>query len=258
VIILDLEDAIARDQKDDARAKVAGDIARIDKADRVASVRVNAESGLLQKDLKAVVRTGLSALTIPKVDSAAMLEDVDSRTSQLEAECGMDVGEVKFIVQIETPRGVLNARDIAGAPRVAAMGVGMEDLAAQVGCKVDEDALYFPSMQVLYAAREAGVIPLGYLGSITVFRDMDLFGKWIQRAKSLGFEGGFCIHPNQVAVLNETLAPNDDEVSAALELMDAVEAQEGKGAFAYNGQMVDKPVIDCARRLLARHKRFSG
>ena len=121
VIILDLEDAIARDQKDDARAKVAGDIARIDKADRVASVRVNAESGLLQKDLKAVVRTGLSALTIPKVDSAAMLEDVDSRTSQLEAECGMDVGEVKFIVQIETPRGVLNARDIAGAPRVAAI-----------------------------------------------------------------------------------------------------------------------------------------
>ena len=257
VIILDLEDAIPPDQKDVARVQAPEDIARVDEAGRVASVRVNVLPELLDKDLEAVMRPGLAALTLPKVDSSKMLEDFDERVSRLEGEREMSVGEVKFIAQLESARGVLNAREIAGAPRVAAMGVGMEDLAAEVGCEADEDALYFPSMQVLYAAREAGVTPLGYLGSITVYKDTDLFARWIQRAKSLGFEGGVCIHPNQVDVLNEILAPDDEEVAQARELMDAVEAHEGECAFALNGRMVDKPVIDKARRLLARHERFS-
>ena len=95
------------------------------------------------------------------------------------------------------------------------MGIGMEDLIADVGGVVDADALYFPAMQTLYAAREAGVTPIGYLGSITVYQDTDLFARWVRRAKALGFEGGFCIHPNQVDILNRELRPSPGLVRVA-------------------------------------------
>ncbi len=106
-------------------------------------------------------------------------------------------------------------------PRLAALGLGMEDLIADVGGAVGADALYFPAMQALYAAREAAVTPIGYLGSITVYRDTDRFGEWIRRAKSLGFEGGFCIHPNQIEILNREFCPSPAEVRAAEALVAA-------------------------------------
>jgi citrate lyase subunit beta/citryl-CoA lyase len=260
VIQIDLEDAIAPDQKDSARDSARSAVEEIDAAGRVAAVRVNVDDGLLEKDLQAVVYPGLAALTVPKVDSGAMLASLDSAVTKLEAERGLASGSVRLIAQIETAKGILNAREIAGASaRLAAMGVGMEDLIADVGGTVAADALYFPSMQVLYAAREVRVVPIGYLGSIAVYRDTERFTEWVVRAKSLGFEGGFCIHPNQVEILNDTLRPSIDEVSDAQALVDVADAHagEGVGAFAYQGRMVDAPVIERARRTLRRHATFS-
>jgi len=260
VIQVDLEDAIAPDRKGEARASARSAIEEIAAAGRVAAVRVNVDDDLFDTDLDAVVYPGLAALTIPKVESATMLVEIDSALSKLEAERGLPSGGVRLIAQIESAQGVLNAREIAGAsPRLAAMGIGMEDLIAGVGGSVAADALYFPSMQLLYAAREAQVIPIGYLGSIAVYQDRDRFREWIVRAKCLGFEGGFCIHPNQVEILNDTFRPSSDEVSAAQALLDAADAhaREGGGAFAYAGKMVDAPVIERARRTLRRHDAYS-
>jgi citrate lyase subunit beta/citryl-CoA lyase len=138
------------------------------------------------------------------------------------------------------------------------MGIGMEDLSAEIGGLVSPDALYFPNMQILYAAREAGVTPIGYLGSITVYNDAETFRDWIRRARDLGFEGGFCIHPNQVSILNQVIVPDSATVDSARMLVEAYEtsAAQGKGAFAFEGQMVDKPVLDRARRLLARAEKL--
>lgn len=260
VIQIDLEDAIAPERKEEARGVARSAVEEIDAAGRVAAVRVNVGDDLLAKDLDAVVYPGLAALTIPKVDSGAMLASIDSEVTKLEADRGLLSGGIRLIAQIESARGILNAREIAGAsPRLAAMGFGMEDLIADVGGSVDADALYFPAMHTLYAAREAGVAPIGYLGSIGVYKDTDLFGGWAARAKSLGFEGGFCIHPNQVEILNTTLCPSPDEVSAAKSIVDAAEndASKGVGAFSHEGKMVDAPVIERARRTLRRHATVS-
>lgn len=259
VIQVDLEDAVTPDRKAEARSEAAKAVARIASAGRIAAVRVNTDDELLQTDLDAVIVEGLSAITVPKVETASDLLDVAARITRLEADRGLPSGEIRLIAQIESASGVLNARDIAGStPRLAAMGIGMEDLAADVGGRVTEDALYFPNMQVLYAAREAGVVPIGYPGSITEYRDTKTFRGWVGRTRDLGFEGGFCIHPNQVEVLNDTLAPSADEVVEAEALVAAFDqhAEEGLGAFAYEGRMVDRPVVERARRAIGRARKL--
>ena len=261
VIQIDLEDAIAPDRKDEAREHAVRDVEKIAASGRAAVVRVNVDPDLLARDLDAVVSEHLSALTIPKVDSAATLALVDERLALLEEERGLSYGEIRLVAQIESARGVLNARSIAmTTPRLAAMGIGMEDLVAEVGGRVNEDALYFPNMQVLYASREAGVTPIGYLGSITVYDDEDRFRAWVARAAALGFEGGFCIHPNQVSILNELFSPEESGIGDIKALIEAFEIHraEGKGAFAHKGRMVDKPVVDRAKRTLNRWKKLSG
>ena len=255
VIQIDLEDAIAPAQKERARNSARSFVAQIAAVGRIAAVRVNSEEPLLGEDLDAVVYPGLAALTIPKVDTGAMLAQIDAAITQLETARGLVPGGIRLIAQIESARGVLNAREIAGAtPRLAALGLGMEDLIADVGGAVGADALYFPAMQTLYAAREAAVTPIGYLGSITVYSDTDRFGEWIRRAKSLGFEGGFCIHPNQVEILNREFRPSPAEVRAAEALVAAYQQQAstGVGAFAHEGKLVDAPVIARAQRVLRR------
>ena len=255
VIQIDLEDAIAPAQKERARNSARSFVAQIAAAGQVAAVRVNGEEPLLGTDLEAVVYPGLAALTIPKVDTGAMLAQIDAAITQLETARGLVPGGIRLIAQIESARGVLNAREIAGAtPRLAALGLGMEDLIADVGGAVGADALYFPAMQTLYAAREAAVTPIGYLGSITVYSDTDRFGEWIRRAKSLGFEGGFCIHPNQVEILNREFRPSPAEVRAAEALVAAYQQQAstGVGAFAHEGKLGDAPVIARAQRVLRR------
>jgi citrate lyase subunit beta/citryl-CoA lyase len=259
VIQVDLEDAVAPDQKTQAREVVNQNVQQISEARRVAAVRVNNDASMLDADLQAVVQESLAALTIPKVDSADTLIAVDRKVTELENMRGLKPGRIRLIAQIESASGVLNAREIAGAtPRLAAMGLGMEDLAAEIGGLVSPDALYFPNMKILYAAREAGVTPIGYLGSITTYNDTEMFQDWIRRARDLGFAGGFCVHPNQVSILNEVLAPDCVVVDSARRLVEAYETStaQGKGAFAFEGQMVDKPVVDRARRLLARAEKL--
>ena len=259
VIQIDLEDAIAPNGKADARASAAEDIQRISAAGRVGAVRVNTHPDLLEQDLEAAVTHATAALTIPKVDSADSLLSIDERVTALESDRGLQLGGIRLIAQIESAAGVLNAREIAQSTgRLAAMGIGMEDLATEIGGQVTENALYFPNMQILYAAREAGVVPIGYPGSIAVYDDPDTFRAWIQKAASLGFSGGFCIHPRQVDILNEGFTPKEEEIAAYRLLVEAAATyeHEGQGVFIHDGKMVDKPVVDRARQVLARWEKL--
>jgi citrate lyase subunit beta/citryl-CoA lyase len=261
VIQIDLEDAIRPAQKEQAREDAKHALERIAQVGRVGVVRVNNEPSLLSRDLDALVGQSLAGLTIPKVSSGDDLKRIDEAITRLEENRRLPIGQIRLVAQIESASGVLNVREIANAsPRLAAMGIGMEDLAAELGSSVDRNALYFPSMLLLYAAREAGVTPLGYLGSITIYNDADTFGRWIDEAKALGFEGGFCIHPNQVEILNTRFAPAADEAEQARALVEAFEARsdQGSGAFADDGRMVDKPVVDRARRTLKRYEILAG
>ena len=260
VIQLDLEDAVPPAQKEQARAEAREAVDRIHDAGRVGTVRINNGMSVALADLEAVVGPGLAGLTVPKVASAVQLQQLDEAVTALEHKRQLPTGAIRLVAQIESAAGVLNVREIAGAtPRLAAMGLGMEDLAVELGSSVDADALYFPSMLLLYAACEAGVTPLGYLGSITMYNDATTFSQWIRRAHSLGFEGGFAIHPNQVEILNTEFAPTQREAQQASQLIEAFENRTDKsaGAVSWEGRMVDKPVVDRASRTLKRYEHLA-
>jgi len=137
-----------------------------------------------------------------------------------------------------------------------ALMLGAEDLALDAGFEPDEETLRGPRQQLVLAARAAGVLPFGLLGSLTSFdRDREAWRAMAQRSRRFGFVAATCIHPAQVPVVNEACTPGDEEVQQAHRIVQADEAaqREGRGAFALDGRMVDAPIVERARRLLARH-----
>lgn len=252
---LDLEDAILGSEKEAARKAANGAIGWLVGQSPYVVVRINAPIRMAVRDLEAVVIPGLHAITVPKVPHASFLMLLDETIGELEAERGLEVGSVGLIAQIETPGGLAHINEIAAStPRLKALTIGPEDLAVSLGAQTTLDAMYVPNVLALAAARCAGIIPLGYIGSITLYDDQETYREWIVRAAALGFEGAFCIHPNQVAICNEVFQPSEEAVEAARRLMEAFanRAAQGVGVFSFEGRMVDAPIVDRARAILAR------
>jgi citrate lyase subunit beta/citryl-CoA lyase len=258
---IDLEDSIGPEDKARAREAAPGVARRFAQAGYDVIVRVNRPWRLLVRDLEAVVGAEVGAVTLPKVPDAGFVREVAQVLDDLERERGLAAGHTRLVAMIECPQGLANVDAIAAAhARLAAIIVGAEDLALTLQCAVDDDALLAPNQRVVFAARRAGVMPLGFVGSVADYADLDAFRARIRRARRLGFDGGFCVHPRQVAVLNEEFAPAADEVARARALVAAFEAQraQGRAAFAFDGRMVDLPVIEQARALLARAARIAA
>ena len=260
-IQLDLEDAIAVSEKEPARQAAAAAIAWLQGRCPYIITRINGPLRLAVRDLEAVVVPGLHAITVPKAPDAAFLRLLDETIDELEAERGLPPGSVRLIAMIETAEGLINVNEIAAAtPRLVAMIVGPEDLAASLGSQATPDAMYVPNMLALVAARRAGIIPLGYIGSISLYGDKATYRQWIERAATLGFEGAFCIHPNQVEICNEVFLPSPEEIAKAKHLIEAYEKyrSEGVGVFVVDGRMVDAPVVNRARTVLAKADAISA
>lgn len=255
-IQIDLEDSIPPEFKDKARGRVAGIAAQLAPHGLDVVVRVNRPWRIAIRDLEASVGPHVMAINLPKVPNAAHVRAVSEILDDLESGAGLPVGHTRLVVMIETAAGLLDMPAIAAAsPRVVALTVGAEDLSASMGMQPSEDALYVPNVQAVAAARAAGIQPIGYVGTVAHYADRDAFRRTAERARDLGFAGGFCIHPDQVPILNAAFSPRAEEVEAANQLIAAYAAAqaEGRGAIAYKGQMVDQPVIDRARHLLQRH-----
>lgn len=257
---IDLEDSIGPDDKARARAAAPAIAQRFAHAGYDVIVRVNRPWRLLVRDLEAVVAREVCAVTLPKVPDAGFVREVAQVLAELERERGLAAGRTRLVAMIESPEGLANIDAIAAAhPRVAAIIVGAEDLALTLQCAVDDEALLAPNQQAVFAARRAGVMPLGFVGSVADYADLEAFRARIRRARRLGFDGGFCVHPRQVAVMNEEFAPAAAEVARAQALVAAFDAQQaqGRAAFAFEGRMVDRPVVEQARALLARAERIA-
>jgi citrate lyase subunit beta/citryl-CoA lyase len=112
-----------------------------------------------------------------------------------------------------------------------------------------------PKQQMIFAARSAGIMPLGYIASVASFGDLEAFRRMVKRSRQFGFLGATCIHPAQVAIVNEEYSPSPDEVALAKRIIDGNEKAkaEGRASFAVDGKMIDVPVVVRAERLLARH-----
>jgi citrate lyase subunit beta / citryl-CoA lyase len=253
-ITLDLEDGVAPSAKVAARDRLAMAVKQVGRGGARVRVRINRPLDLCVRDLEAAVIPGVSTICIAKVDGAGHVRLVSEFIAKLEAERGLPVGGISLFASIETPAALMRAGEIARAdPRLTAIGLGTEDISAACGFEPVPEALLTLKQAVLIAAKAAGIRAMGYVGSIADFTDLEAMRATILRSRRLGFRGGSAIHPAQVPVLNEGFAPTAAEVEDAKAIVEAADIafKEGRGAFAYKGKMIDKPIVDRARDTLA-------
>jgi citrate lyase subunit beta/citryl-CoA lyase len=254
-IILDLEDAVAPSHKERARTLIAGAIPQVSRNGADVLVRVNRPWRLLVRDIEAAVIPGVSALMLTKVDSPEHVQAVAEIVDELEAERKLPPGGIKFIALVENAAGFFRIEHIARAhPRIVGLSLGSEDFAADVGAQSEPEALFYPKQRTLFAARAAGVLPMGFVGSIADFRDQEAFRAIVRRSRRLGFMCASAIHPLQVPVLNEEFAPTAAEVERARQMVAAYDEAyaAGLGAVQFEGAMIDVPVVERARSVLKR------
>lgn len=258
-IILDLEDSVPPSEKETARARVAQAATKVARGGADVLVRINRPWRLAVRDLEACVIPGIRALLLPKVEHAEHVRALEEVVDELEAERGIAAGSVGFVVMVETPRGFFRMEEVARASsRVVALMLGAEDFAWSTGMVPEEQGLFYPKLQVVLAARSAGVLPLGFVGTVADYSDLDAFRQVVRRSRKLGFTGATAVHPSQIPILNEEFSPSPEEVQQAQRIVSEYEAAlaRGMGAIAVEGRMVDIPVYRRALDVLRRHERI--
>ena len=255
-IILDLEDSVPAAERDRARSMLAESAAISSQAGSDVVVRINRPDAEAISDLDATVIAGVDALMLPKVDDAAHVLALADAVEKLESERGLTTGGIRFVVMVESPAALFKADEIASAhPRNTAAFLGGEDFATTAGMVPDPETLFLPKLMTMFAARAAGITPLGMLGTVADYQDLDAVRGIIKRSRKFGFEGASCIHPSVVPLLNEEMAPSMAEVDQAQRIVEAYAAaeKEGLGAITVDGMMIDVPVAVRAEALLKRY-----
>jgi citrate lyase subunit beta/citryl-CoA lyase len=257
-VILDLEDSIPEQRKSAARECVASAAAELRRSGRDVLVRINQPLRHSQADVAAAVGPDVCALMLPKTLGAQHLALVAESLGELEASRGLTRGATAIVPMIESAAALSRLDEIAACRRVVAMTIGAEDLALSLGAMPVALTLHVPGALVVIAARAAGKLPIGYLGTVAEIDDLSVFRDTVRQARQFGFAGGMCIHPGQIEILNEEFAPTAEEIEAARELIAefGTGAAEGAGAVRYRGRMVDRPVVDRARALLLLNERI--
>jgi len=257
VLQLDLEDAVPPSEKEKARTLVEKNAARVRRGGADVVVRINQPLSLAVRDLEHSVCPDVDGIAITKADSASHVKLLDQLVSELEAKRGMAAGHTKFIVMIETADAFTRIDEIPRAsPRVVAMNIGGEDFALDLNAQPDGDVLLHPKQRMIIAARAAGVMPLGFIGTVADFSDWEKFRLMVRRARRFGFDGAGCIHPGQVKIVNEEYTPSAEEVAYAQKViqMDKESQAAGRGSFQIDGKMIDIPVVVRAERLIRRYE----
>ncbi len=250
IVVLDLEDAVAPDRKEAARSLVATAV----QARNIAAptfVRINPlEEGVGLADLAEVVSPGLSGIMLPKAQATSQLEALDRALNEAEAAAGLEVGSVLVAPLIETPRGVLNAPDLARGPRVCAVCLGGEDLSLALGARRTPEGheLDFARAMLVTAASAAEVQAIDTVW--TDVRDLEGLRLECRRNRDHGFTGKLAIHPGQLDTIHDAFAPGPEEVALARRIVEAFEGSAG-GVVTVDGKMIDAPVVERARRILA-------
>jgi len=250
-IILDLEDGVAPDMKVRARGAVRDVAARLRARNVTVLVRINHGS---REDIEAAVSPDVAALVLPKVDSAAEIQGIADLLTRREEELGLESAHTRLLVLIETPAAVCNAAAIAAChPRVAGLILGSEDLALALSVPPTLDSLRYAAERVVMAARAAGKVPLGVPGSLATIKTPERFAEAVAAARRIGMAGAVCIHPAQVAVVRKQFAPDPQDLAEAQGILAAFAQAEkaGKGAVMHEGKMLDAPIVERARKLVA-------
>ena len=255
-IQLDLEDSVPAAEKDAARKLVPAAAKRVRRGGADVVVRINSPRELAKSDLEFSICEEVDGIAVTKAQSADHVRTIDDLISKLEIKRGMRQGHTRLIAMIESPAAFFRMPEIAQAsPRLAAMNIGGEDFALETGMEPLEETLLMPKQQMVFAARAAGLMPLGFIASVAGFGDWDAFRAMVRRSRKFGFMGAGCIHPGQVPIVNQEYSPSPEEVALAQRIVEENARHEaaGRASFALEGKMIDVPVVVRARRLLERH-----
>jgi citrate lyase subunit beta / citryl-CoA lyase len=247
IAVIDLEDAVPESGKSEGRAAAAAALDRFADGGPPMFVRINpVGSPWWREDAALAAHAAVSGVVVPKLERPG---HVEALAKQLRAE---GVERPCVVAGIETARGVLDVRRLLRAP-VAAVYFGAEDLIADVGGRRTEDGdeVLFARSQVALAARVAGLAAIDQ--AVVALGDEERFRSDAATGAALGYTGKLCIHPSQVAWANRAFEPTAEEVDRSRRLLAAYEAaaRNGAGAVRFEGQMVDAPMVEHARRLLA-------
>lgn len=254
-VIFDLEDAVSPAEKDAARILVRNTMRYMDFRGCEIIVRINSiDTPYWKKDIDQLMPYKPSLFLLPKTGSAADILEADAYITSVEEALGMEKNTVGLMPLIETAMGVENAFAIASATdRVKALFLGAEDLTADLQCKRTKEGreIEYARTRLVVAARAAGVDV--YDTPFTDVNDDEGIVKDAELAKALGFTGKASISPRHVEVINSVFSPTQQEVDYAYEVIEAITLakQQGKGAIALRGKMIDAPIVARAERTIA-------
>ena len=255
-VILELEDGVALNRKAEARQVIQEALHTIDFGPREKLVRLNPiGSEFFEDDFRQTIDGHPDSYVIPKAESAFDIAEFSDQLAHAERDRGWEVGEIRLIILIETPKGVMNLRELAQSTlRLEALMFGAEDLAGAMGAvrsKAGWEVFYARSAVVTAAA----AYDLQAIDQIYAdFNDMAGLAEDCAFARQLGYSGKIAIHPRQIEAINTAFSPSTTEIERAERLMKAFVAQQenGKGAFVFEDKMVDQPMIRQAQRILGQ------
>lgn len=254
-VIFDLEDAVSPAEKDAARILVRNTMTYMDFRGCERVVRINGiDTPYWKEDLDEILPCRPDLILLPKTGSAADIREADAYITETEKRLGLAAGAVGLVALIETALGVENAFAIASAsPRVAALFLGAEDLTADLRCKRTKEGreIEYARTRLVTAARAAGVDV--YDTPFTDVNDDEGIETDAALAKALGFTGKASISPRHVESINRVFSPSQAEIDYAYEVMETIRLakEQGKGAVALRGKMIDAPIVERARQTIA-------
>lgn len=256
-IMLDIEDGVAPNEKDAARRNIAESLGRTKAPGTPARyVRINAIGHpRMNADLAAVVRPGLEGLVCPKVDTPDEVRNLDAILNDKEPKNGIAKGSIRLLIAVESPKGLLNAPAIAAASaRIVGIIFGAEDFGREIGLPTVREGeardLIYARSAIVIAAASAHVQAVD--GVWVDLNDGAGLLNFAKQSRQLGYSGMSCIHPAQVDAINKTFSPTAEEIDYCQKVLQAFEEANarGDGSIAFGGQLIDRPIIERARRTI--------
>lgn len=257
IALLDLEDSVVPERKAEARKMVADAIASTPGRNRI-WVRVNPlSSGWTSDDLDAVIAAGPGGLFLPKAEGGHDVVSLDQMITKREKAVGIATGSIKVAALVtETAAAMFTTGTYDGAPRLTAMSWGAEDLSSELGASEQRgsDGEYTHVFEMARSLCLLGAIKARVTPIETVqpeFRDLEALAARARRVRAQGFRGMLAIHPAQVAPINAAFTPSAEEIAHARTIVEAFAKNPTAGALQLNGNMIDRPHLTLAERLLA-------
>lgn len=261
-IILDLEDAVAPDQKDAARELVKNALTALDFGKCEIIVRINSlETPYWELDLEEILPLKPDVIMPTMVSGSQYIEKLVKKMDEIETRCGIPVGSTKLIPLLETAIGIERAYEIAvSTERMAALYLGAEDLTADLRCQRTKEGkeIAYARGRLVCAARAAGIE--AYDTPFTDVEDLEGLEADARLAKALGYTGKAVISPRHIDCVNQVFSPSEKEIAYARDIFEAIRVaqEQGKGAISLRGKMIDAPIVLRAKIILDAAAELEG